>query len=216
MKHFSRLGQLLGRSFSDPYKLPLYILQKIYLLILLRKKNIKLNGKIFLNGLPIIDIKNGSDLLIGRNVTLNSRNRGYHVNLFGPVKIMADQFGAVIKIGDGTRIHGACIHSTGFIEIGSNCLIAGNCQIFDSNGHELSFENVGQRINTKGKSKPIKIGDNVWIGANSIILPGVEIGSGSVIGANSVVSKSVPPMCLAAGNPAKIIKDFSNINEAVA
>jgi acetyltransferase-like isoleucine patch superfamily enzyme len=91
-------------------------------------------------------------------------------------------------------------------------LIAANCQIFDGNGHDISFPDVGNRINTTGASKPIVIEDNVWIGANSIILPGVTIGRGSVISANSVVTKDVPPMVIAGGNPAIIIKDCSAID----
>ena len=58
------------------------------------------------------------------------------------------------------------------------------------------------------ETKPVLIGDNVWIGANAIILKGVRIGSGSVIGAGSVVTKDVPENCLAAGNPARIIKEL--------
>ena len=56
-------------------------------------------------------------------------------------------------------------------------------------------------------SKPITIGDNVWIGANVIILKGVSVGSGSVIAAGSVVTKDIPENCIAAGNPAKVVKD---------
>jgi len=93
-------------------------------------------------------------------------------------------------------------------------LIAANCQIFDGNGHDISFPDVENRINSKGASKPIVIEDSVWVGANSIILPGVTIGRGSVISANSVVIKDIPPMVVAGGNPAKIIKDYSAIDKS--
>ena len=56
--------------------------------------------------------------------------------------------------------------------------------------------------------KPITIGDDVWIGCNSIILKGVKIGNGSIVAAGSVVTKSVPPFSLVAGNPAKIVKEL--------
>ena len=117
---------------------------------------------------------------------------------------------AVLKIGYNTRIHGSCIHCYQSISIGNNVLIAANCQIIESNGHDLSFENVKNRINTQGKIKPIILGDNVWLGTGVVVLPGVTIGEGSVISANSLVSMNIPPFSLAGGNPIKIIKDYSN------
>jgi len=121
---------------------------------------------------------------------------------------MADRDGAIIKIGDNTRIHGSCIHARRNIQIGKNCLIAANSQIFDCSGHDLAFDNVEERINTTGPAKEIVINDNVWIGINTIILPGITIGRGSIIAAGSVVVKDIPPMCLAGGNPARVIKRY--------
>jgi acetyltransferase-like isoleucine patch superfamily enzyme len=165
-------------------------------------------GSIKLDGIPLIDIRDGASLCIGNNVVLNSRNKGYHANLYSPVKLFADRDGAIIRIGENTIIHGACIHAWQSVEIGKNCLIAANCQIFDANGHDLSFENVANRINTNGETRPVVIKDNVWLCVNSVVLPGVTIGEGSVISANSVVADDIPPMSLARGNPAAVIKDF--------
>ena len=94
-------------------------------------------------------------------------------------------------------------------------MIAANCQIFDCNGHDLSFSDPVNRINTTGTSKPVNIMDNVWIGADSIILPGVTIGEGAVIAAHSVVTKDVPAMVVAGGNPAQIIKSHATGAERV-
>ena len=159
-------------------------------------------------GFPVVDISAGAGLTIGNNVVLNSQNLDYHVNMFAPVKLFADRENAVIKIGNNTRIHGSCIHAYELIEIGNNCLIAANCQIFDGNGHDLSFDNLENRIKTKGSSKPIHIGDNVWLGTGVIILPGVTIGNGSVVAAGSVVRNNIPAMVVAAGNPAVIIREY--------
>jgi acetyltransferase-like isoleucine patch superfamily enzyme len=153
-----------------------------------------------------LEIDRGATVRIGDNVTLNSSNRSYHINMHSPVKIYAEGQGTEIMIGADTRIHGTCLHACERIQIGSKCLIAANTQIFDSNGHDLSFDNVENRLNTKGTTKPVIIEDCVWIGANCLILPGVRIGRGSVIAAGSVVTKDVPPMTLAGGNPAQIIK----------
>lgn len=173
-----------------------------------RKKGLILKGYVGFSGYPLIRLKGGK-IIIHNNVILNSKNRDYHINMYSPVKIYTSLPQAKIEIGENTRIHGSCIHAYGSIEIGKNCLIAANCQIFDSNRHELSFDDPQLRLTTSTRSKPIKIGDNVWIGANSIILPGVTIGNGSVIAAGSIVNKDVLPYTLVGGNPAKTIKTYS-------
>ena len=61
---------------------------------------------------------------------------------------------------------------------------------------------------THSDSKPITIEDNVWIGENAVILKGIRIGRGSIIACNAVVTKDVPPYTIAAGNPARIVKDI--------
>jgi len=178
------------------------------------KKNISLGSNIFFLGLPILQLEKNSRILIGQNTTLNSSNRAYHLNMWGKCRLIVKSQ-ATLKIGNNTRIHGSCIHCYKSISIGDNVLIAANCQIFENNGHDLSFENIKNRINTKGKTKPIIIENNVWLGTGVVVLPGVVIGEGSVISANSLVSVDIPAFSLAGGNPIKIIKDYSihnNIN----
>jgi acetyltransferase-like isoleucine patch superfamily enzyme len=63
-----------------------------------------------------------------------------------------------------------------------------------------------RRLGEVSPARPVDIGRNVWIGFESIILPGVTVGDGSIIGARSVVTSDVPPMSIAAGNPARIIR----------
>lgn len=194
---------------SDPLKIPYNLWIKLYKIWISSRHNIEIKERLTIKGLPLIDIRKGSRLYIGAGVTLNSKNRDYHINLHSPVKLFAEGEGAEIIIGDKTRIHGTCIHAFKSVIIGKGCLIAGNCQIIDGNGHDLSFSNVENRINTKGISRPVLIEDYVWIGANSIVLPGVTIGRGSVIAANSVVVRDIPPMVVAGGNPAVIIKEYT-------
>ncbi|MBC2704227.1 acyltransferase [Desulfobacula sp.] len=172
------------------------------------KKHIVFKGKINISGIPSLIFKENGQLIIGSNVSLKSNKDSYHLHMYAPVKLMADRKDAVIEIGDNTRINGACIHAYKKISIGKNCLIAANCQIFDGNGHDISFPDVENRINTVGKARKILIEDNVWIGANSMVFPGVTIGYGSVIGAGSIVNRDIPRMCLAGGNPVQIIKQF--------
>ena len=108
---------------------------------------------------------------------------------------------AQVIIGDSYINSDCVIRATKKIIIGDGCAIGCHFTVLDSNFHE---------INGKMKSAPVIIEDNVWIGANVTILPGVVVGRGSVIAAGSVVTKSVPPNCLVAGVPAKVIKEQIN------
>ncbi len=110
-----------------------------------------------------------------------------------------------IIIGEGTHINKhANIVSNSKIEIGKNCLLAINISIYD---HEHIFSRKVHPT-TKGlsKGKDIRIGNDVYIGNNSVILKGVSLGDHVVVGANSVVTKSFPKYSIIAGAPAKIIK----------
>lgn len=192
-------------------------------LALRRMPGLQLGNRVVVSGRPIIDIRPGASIIIGDDCELNSINRGYHVSMFAPVKLFADIPGALITIGEKTRLHGSCLHAYNRIEVGRRCLIAANCQIMDCSGHDLGFNDVQNRIYTKGTSKPVIIEDDVWIGANSIILPGVRIGHGSIVGAGSVVTKEIPPMVVAGGNPARLLKlarhllgDFSGVDRHIS
>jgi len=88
------------------------------------------------------------------------------------------------------------------VYIGADCLIGDMVSVVDSDFHGLSPENRKEQ----GKSAPVTIGDNVWLGARVMVLKGVTIGSGSLIGAGSVVTRDIPPRCLAAGSPARVIR----------
>ena len=189
---------------------------KVYLIIfhlfaLIRFKlnhRISLGENVRIKGPVNYHIVQNSKLLIGNNVLVNSSNYKYHVNMHSPVKLIADGENSIIEIGDNTRIHGTCIHAKSKIVIGRNCLIAANCQIIDSNAHELLMEAPESRLSSIDSGKPISIGDNCWIGMNSIILPGVSIGDGAVIAAGSIVTKNVQEKTIVGGNPAKLIKSY--------
>ncbi len=108
--------------------------------------------------------------------------------------------GAVLSIGDDVYLNGGVsIEATHDIRIGSNVLIAPFASVIDDDSHLLQ---PGSRTD-KG---PTVIGDNVWLGRNVVVLPGVTIGDGSVVGANSVVTRDLPPRCFAAGSPAQVVR----------
>lgn len=114
---------------------------------------------------------------------------------------------AEIVIGSNSGFSGAIISASTSIRIGDNVLCGGNCTIVDSNRHPLDIE--GRRSNAPGKSDPIVIGNDVFLGMNVVILKGVIIGEGTIVAANSVVSSSLPEKVLAGGNPARVIRNIS-------
>ncbi len=121
-------------------------------------------------------------------------------------------YGENISIGKNTFVNTNCMFlDNNKITIGENGLIAPFVQIYTAN-HPLK---ASERIVEKGNesryltsTKPVTIGDNVWIGGNSIIFPGVIIGNNVTIGAGSVVTKSIPDNVFAFGNPCKVIKEL--------
>lgn len=168
------------------------IIDKIYYFTIFKiKSNIFIEGKIFIIGKPLLDINKKATLKLGNGVLLNSRNKGYHLSMYSSVKIMISSEQGLIEIGENSRIHGSCLHAKDFILIGKNCLIAANCNIVDSNGHKLSMDNPELRCQTVDSGRGITIKDNVWIGTNCTILPGVTIGTGSIIPAGTVVRENV-------------------------
>lgn len=111
--------------------------------------------------------------------------------------------GKNIKIGKNVFINACCrFQDQGGIEIGDGSLIGHNTTIATLN-HDF---NPDKRANLH--PSPVKIGKNVWIGSDCTILPGVEIGDGTVIGAGSVVTKNIPANSIAVGNPARVIKQI--------
>ena len=110
-----------------------------------------------------------------------------------------------VMIGDHTRIG---LHNTiiGPVEIGSHVNLAQGITVTALNHN---FGDTEKRIDEQGVStNPVTIEDDVWIGANAVILPGVTIGNHSVVAAGAVVTKDVPPHSLVAGVPARVIKQI--------
>jgi acetyltransferase-like isoleucine patch superfamily enzyme len=113
----------------------------------------------------------------------------------------------VLEIGDNTGIGNNTSFSIGKrITIGKNCVLSGSTNIFDSNGHPS--DPAARRAHKPPpveEVRPVTIGDDVWIGKECIIFPGVRIGNCAIVAAGSVVRRHVPPYGVVAGNPAQLI-----------
>lgn len=115
-----------------------------------------------------------------------------------------------MEIGDNTSIAPyTTIYATFGVKIGKNCLISSNCGISSYNHIQDSLNRRASESEDFRFSKPVSIGDNVWIGMNSCILPGVSIGDNSIIGSGSVVTKNIPSNEIWVGNPARFIKKLN-------
>lgn len=130
---------------------------------------------------------------------------------FGNGKIFA---GDHLYVGPSTMI--GAVDS---VKIGRCVIISNDVRIYDNNNHPTSPA-ARERMSMNGYSNenwswnqaehaPVVIGDNVWIGQYAMVLKGVTSGKGSVIGAHAVVTKDVPPYSIAAGNPAKVVKQLN-------
>jgi acetyltransferase-like isoleucine patch superfamily enzyme len=167
-------------------------------------KNIKSWGIVDVIRAPKTQIK------IGNNILFNSSSiRTTASSLYGRVKLRTFERGAKIIIGDNVGLNGTSITARSkAITIGDGTIIAPNVIIVDSDFH-AQWPPDNRLVNPGFESdEDVIIGENVWIGMNSIILKGAKIGDNSIIGAGSIVTDVIPPNCVAIGNPAKLIKQL--------
>jgi galactoside O-acetyltransferase len=153
----------------------------------------KLGNNIFLNIENACVFENTSNIDFKNNVSIGSRARFSAIN-------------GSIKCGSNTAFNaGAHINASvgGEIDIGENCLFGPGVSVYSSSHHYLD---PNQLIRNQGhKISSVSIGNDCWIGANSIILCGVTIGDGAVIGAGAVVTQNIESFAIAAGVPARVI-----------
>lgn len=142
-------------------------------------------------------------IIIGDNFSFSSGSNFNQLsrNIRGAIYVTE---GASLIIGNKVGISSSCLWVTNGLTIGDYVNIGADTLILDTDAHSLDWQE--RRVNDVRNSKPIVIEDDAFIGTRCIILKGVTIGARSIIGAGSVVSKSIPPDCVAAGNPCVVLK----------
>ncbi len=158
----------------------------------------------------------GSSMNIGAGSSLiSSWRRATAAALAHPVRLRTFGPGASIEIGPGCQLSGTSItaRSTA-IRLGRQVMFGPNCIVVDSDFHAHWPPEARATEPGIENDRPVSIGDYVWIGMNCLILKGVTIGEGAIIGAGSVVTRDVPPFCLAAGSPARVLRRLDSAEAA--
>ena len=191
--------------FWEKYLLPLF--SKVWL-IPMKLKGVQIGQNVRLFGKPIIKMHPLSQIIIEDNIIINNNSfRSASTSLYGPCRFVTHFPSSLIIIKKDTGLNGTSIIARSKkIILGERVKIAPNVSIFDSPFHYLWPVNKRAKYNTFELDKDVIIGNDVWICTGSLILPGANIGDGSVVAANSLVNKSFPSNCLIGGIPAKIIK----------
>jgi acetyltransferase-like isoleucine patch superfamily enzyme len=181
----------------------------LYLNYLVAK--IKYRGRVKFNGFTVLYAFPKSKIdFIGKGITVESQPLS---NLLGLCQrsIIIARYGGKIEIGEHCGISGSTIYAWESIKIGKYTRIGANCKIIDNDFHpiELAYRHKG--LNKEyTRREPIEIGEDCFVGANSIILKGTKLGDNVIVGAGSVVHGTFPDNCVIAGNPAKVVKMLEN------
>ena len=122
-----------------------------------------------------------------------------------------------VSIGDFALISSAAIFCDEEVTIGALTMLAWHVVVMDSYRRARAAGQGATPAAARGKDqapRPVRIGNNVWLGFESCVLPGVTIGDGSVVGARAVVAEDVPANCVVAGNPARVVRRFAEYGES--
>lgn len=159
------------------------------------------------NGIPRINVGLGGTMQVGKNFRLNNREMSNPIGRFHRCSLIVGPKGQLI-IGENVGMSATAIVCHERIEIGDNVNLGGGVVIYDTDFHSLNAEDRmnSQKDRENTKTKPVKIGNNAFIGAHTTILKGVTIGENAIVGACSVVTKDISANEIWAGNPVKFIK----------
>ena len=181
-----RVKRLSGKII--PYKESIFILDKT--------AKIQLRGSLLTNANCIKRNGRSTIIRLDKNATLKTEGS---FSIYYDCDIIVFENGT-LELGSGFFNSNVKIRCKNSIKIGNKVAISHDVTIMDSDAHNVNYE--GYQM-----TKPITIGDNVWIGSRALIMKGVNIGDGAIIAAGSVVTKDVSANSMVAGVPAKVIKE---------
>lgn len=168
-----------------------------------RLRGAEFQGAAHFQGRPLIAVALGSRMVFGRNTWINSALRSNPLGCFQPSVLRTLAPGAELILEKDSGLSGAVLCAGRRIRVGEGTIIGAGAVIIDNDFHAYD-ERLGWVNECQANARPIEIGRHVFIGARAIILKGVSIGDKSIIGAGAVVTRSVPPLHLASGNPARV------------
>jgi len=168
--------------------------------------NIHLGNQCRFFGLPIFRRHPSSQIIVGDRCLFLSAVQANYAGINHPCILATLSENALLQIGHDSGFSGTALGAAKSIVIGNRVMAGANTSITDTDWHPV--DSTRRAAGDAGKSAPVVIEDDVWLGANVIVLKGVTIGAGSVIAANSVVTKSIPSGVVAGGNPARPLRNI--------
>ena len=169
----------------------------------------KLENKVNIFGFPIISLKKGADIQVGKNLTMISNSFFSEIGVDHPVIIRLLNKNSKLRIDNNVGISGGSICVAKEVVIENEVMLGSNVLIAETDFH--SVEPYNRRYSKdSARAEKIVVKNNVYIGMNTIILKGVTIGENTVVGAGSIVTKNIPPNVIAAGNPCEVIREIDS------
>ena len=155
-------------------------------------------------GAALLGRKENSTITVGDGCVFRSGVKSNRVGINRPCSLSTLEPGATLKIGAGCGFSGTVIAAAESVILGDRVMCGGNTTITDTDWHGL---HPSER-HMPGRTAPVVLEDDVFLGLGSVVLKGVTIGHGTFVAAGSVVTKCLPSMVLAAGNPARVIREL--------
>lgn len=167
----------------------------------LRLRGVKVGDGFTCIGRPGINLKRGTRIQLGNNVTLCNTGMANPVAEYGRCRLATVGKGAEIILHDNVGLSSCLICAASKVEIGENTIIGGGAMILDTDFHQ-PIPGIGWGNDAASVSKPVQIGKHCFIGARAVILKGVTLGDNVVVAAGAVINRPVPENSVAYGNPA--------------